>query len=370
MDKTFHVSKYMSSLVPCNEIKGRKSRMNLEAEYNLGKMRERFQEIEETFLGLNTPVEKFVCDDNGVVTDAKVQELAELVIWRECNLYGKNIGISGSRKRYYELLFYLILRAYDPEEKIQNFSDFLEAAKQLADSYKCYEELILHDAGILPGRFHFYNTVYESCKILTGRSISDDFDQSELAGMKLDYEKKQKIWEKKNKELAQIFAPDQEKREAVWEKYRDYGEEGIDSYEDALDNEYYYKYGSYLLDEMTEKYNDASEEYEENRPDAKQRITNEQKKIQEELRKERIKEKERRGKWVASFGDPEEYLKAYKEFSELNFCVNVMSGEQNLRASLLDILAEKGYGRMDDNDRFARVYAELNRILRMTRSRF
>lgn len=351
--------------------------MNLEAEYNLEKLKERLQEIEDTFLGLKTPVAKFLCNDNGKLKDEKVQELAERVIWRECNLYGKNIGISGSRKRYYELLFYLILRAYDPEEKIQNFSDFLEAAKQLADSYKCYEELILHDAGILPGRFHFYNTVYESCKILTGRSISDDFDRTELERMKKDYEKKQKIWEKKNKELDQIFAPDQEKREAVWEKYRDYGEEGIDSYEDALDNEYYYKYGSYLLDELSEKYYETYEEFEERRPEEQKmtEMTEEEKENLEKRRNESAREmkrieQEKKEKWAATFGDPEEYLKAYKEFSELNFCVNVMSGEQNLKDSLLDVLAEKGCNRLDDDDRFMRIYAELNRILRMTRSRF
>lgn len=352
--------------------------MNLEAEYNLEKLKERLQEIEDTLLGLKTPVAKFVCDSNGNVTEEKVQELAERVIWRECNLYGKNIGISGSRKRYYELLFYLILRAYDPEEKIQNFSDFLEAAKQLADSYKCYEELILHDAGILPGHFHFYKAIYESCKILTGQSISDDFDQVELTRMKQDYERKQEIWEKKNKELNQIFALDQEDRETVWEKYKDYGEEGIDSYEDALDNEYFYKFGSYLLDELSEKYYENFDEYGETRSEEQEpteELTEEERRNLEERRKENAREQkrieqERRKKWMATFDNPEKYLEAYREFSKLNFFVNVISGEQNLKALLLDILAEKGFNKLDDDDRFTRIYAELNRILRMARSRF
>lgn len=344
--------------------------MKLEAENNLKKLKVRLQEIEDTLLGLKTPVAKFVCDDNGIATDEKVQELAERVIWRECNLYGKNIGISGSRKRYYELLFYLIFRAYDPEEKIQNFSDFLEASKQLSGSYKCYEELILHDAGVLPGRTSLYKTIYESCKILTGRSISDDFDKLELEKMKQDYKYKQSMWEKNNKGLNQIFGPDREEREVVWEKYKDYGVEGIDSYEDALDNEYYYKYDSYLLDELTEEYDDEFFGQEENQPDAQREIKDEQNKTLDAREKERIKEQVRRERWVASFDNPEEYLVAYREFSELNFFVNVMSGEQNLKASLLDILAEKGYGRMDDDDKFTRIYAELNRILRMARSRF
>ena len=343
--------------------------MKLETEYNFGKLRERLQEIEDTFLGLKTPVAKFLRDKNGEMTDEKVQKLTEWVIWKECNLYGKNIGISGSRKRYYELLFYLILRAYDPEKKIQNFSDLLEAAKQLAGSYRSYEELILHDAGMLPGRTLFYNTIYESCRFLTGRSISDDFDQSELEKMKQDFQYKQSMWEKKNEELNQIYSPDREEREIVWEKYKDYGVEGIDSYQDALENEYYYKYGSYYSDELMEEYDDELFEDEGNPTDEQQETAYEQKKMPEQREEERIREQIRREKWVASFGNPEDYLNAYREFSELNFFVNVMFGEQNLRSTLLDILSDKGFNKVDDVDKFTSIYAELHRILRLTRSR-
>lgn len=348
--------------------------MNLEAEYNLKKLKERFQEIEDTLLGLKTPVTKLVCNDKGMLTDEKVQELAERVIWRECNLYGKNIGILGTKKRYYELLFYLILRAYDPGEKIQNFSDFLDVAEQLANGYKCYEELVLHDAGILPGRFHFHETIYESCMILTGHSISDEFGKEELEDMKQDFERKQEIWEKKNKELNNVFYPSQEDAESVWDKYKDYGEEGIDSYENALDNEYYYKFGSYILDELSEKYYESFDEYGDNMSKEPEMTEEERKKPGERgkeiAKKQERLEKARRKKWAATFDKPEKYLEAYREFSELNFLVDVMSGEQNLKSILLDILEEKGFNKSDDDDRIKIIYSELNRILRIARSRF
>jgi len=44
--------------------------MNIEAEYNLCELKKELNAIEEYILGLRTPVEKYICDENGKITYA------------------------------------------------------------------------------------------------------------------------------------------------------------------------------------------------------------------------------------------------------------------------------------------------------------
>ena len=88
--------------------------MNYLSEYNRNKLKEKLREVECTALGLTTPIGRFVCGEDGLPTEEKIQELADRVIHHQSWFNSEYIGISGVYRRYYELLFYLILRAYDP----------------------------------------------------------------------------------------------------------------------------------------------------------------------------------------------------------------------------------------------------------------
>ena len=154
--------------------------MDVNAEYNLGKIQERLNEIQQNILGLNTPVSKLMGEANGEVTDAKVKEFADTIISHQCNLNGCYIGISGVRKRYFELFFYLVCRAYDPQHRLHNFEDLLMIAKEMSNAYKCREELILREAGLVGGPLGFFLEIHESCMLLTERSLAHDFTEEEL----------------------------------------------------------------------------------------------------------------------------------------------------------------------------------------------
>ena len=71
--------------------------------------------------------------------------------------------------------------------------------------------------------------------------------------------------------------------------------------------------------------------------------------------------------WKETFHNPQEYLDAFREFIELNFVVDVISGEHSLKDSILYILEKEGFNKMDDDVKFVSVYAELNKALRIAR---
>ena len=49
--------------------------MSIYAKYKLEDLREKLKEVENTFLGLRTPISRLIRDENGEVSDAKIQEL-------------------------------------------------------------------------------------------------------------------------------------------------------------------------------------------------------------------------------------------------------------------------------------------------------
>lgn len=312
--------------------------MEMYAEYNLDKLKGKLKEIEDTFLGLRTPVGKFVCDENGLASDEKIKKLVDRVTSHQCWLCARYIGIGGVRKRYIELMFYLILRAYDPYDDVFDFVDFLEAARELSTTFKTREDLILYDSRRKPLiTTRVFGRIKRSCMLLTGRSLSSDMTETELDRMQEVYEQKYKThrdslrkWEEQKK----MLETSQEYKEAVREKYKDYGIKGEDDYFDALDAAIWHKSGNLVAEEEQ---------------DLSQRV----------LRK--------REKWIESFEDPEKYLNAYKEFCELISCVDVWNGAPNLENSIFYILEQEKLNKVGDNDKFVRLYAELNRALKIAR---
>lgn len=339
--------------------------MNVNAEYNWENLKERLKDIENTLLGLKTPVSKIVCDKTGLVTDTKVQALTDMVISHQCNLNGKYIGISGAEKRYYELLFYLIFRAYDAADRVLYFADFLEVAEEMKSVYKCREELILRDAELIGRPLSFFDAIRESCKLLTGRILADDYTKEQLEQMKQDYAEKNSLYERKFNERMRVFALDDDAKTAILEKYEDYGIEGYDDYFDALEQRYWdtYAYHDLIPKEDREFY--KKENAEEELSDVWSIRQNRYFTIEENEKRKSLKEA-----WIHSFKNPEMYLNAYREFSELHFCVNIISNTPNLRDAILYILEYNEVNRMGDDEKFDSLYAELNRALRIARRKY
>lgn len=68
--------------------------MNWDAEYNYSKFCTRMREIEDALKGINIPAKKLFCDENGNISEEKIEEFTSDVVGRQCNLFGKFIGIS------------------------------------------------------------------------------------------------------------------------------------------------------------------------------------------------------------------------------------------------------------------------------------
>ena len=62
--------------------------MNVEAEYNWYELKKELTAIEESFLGLRTPVENYICDKSGKISDEKIEKLLYRVVSSECCLFG------------------------------------------------------------------------------------------------------------------------------------------------------------------------------------------------------------------------------------------------------------------------------------------
>ena len=346
--------------------------MDVYAKYNWDKISGRLKDIEQTILGLNTPVSKLVGDASGMVTDAKVKDFVNAVISHQCNLNGCYVGITGMRKRYFELFFYLVCRAYDPQFRLHNLADLLEIAEEMTNAYKCREEFLLREAGLIGRPRGFFAEIHESCKILTGHSPADDLAETELLKMQEEYLLKKKMAEQIAKEEQSLFTCTEEEKTALWNKYEEYGVEGYTDYFDAVDNWYWHTYGGPIPEDETGEVYTFEDEMERKKALFEKDDKSENTKKSEFQRSiDRLRHTDeyisQAECWKNTFENPQEYLDAYKEFSELLFYVNVISGEQTLQDSILYILEKEGYNRIGDDEKVVSLYAELSRALRIAK---
>ena len=173
--------------------------------------------------------------------------------------------------------------------------------------------------------------------------------------MNEDYKKKSKLYRKKMTEVNRLFELTYEDKIEICKKYEDYGIEGETDVWDALNKEYEYKYGIYDLERLSGNQDDTDTAEVRRK---RYSIFNFQ--DDEELDEKALL-------WKETFHNPQEYLDAFREFIELNFVVDVISGEHSLKDSILYILEKEGFNKMDDDVKFVSVYAELNRALRIAR---
>ena len=345
--------------------------MDVYAEYNWMKIKSRLTDIEQAVLGTGVSVVKLLGDENGVIADEKIKEFTAAVISHQCNLNGEFIGITGSRKRYLELFFYLVFKAYDPQNNMYNFADLMQIAREMSKVYRNREELILCDAGIVCKPMSFFAEIRNSCKLLTGKTLGDDFSEEELMKMKEAYYLKEESAKQKAEETKKLFEITEEERTALWKKYEDYGVEGYTDYWEAVDNWYYHRYGYPIPEDETGEVYTFEDEMERKEKMFGGNDSEKQKKTAFQRRVEYLRHADeyaaQEEAWKKTFENPQEYLDAYREFSELLFCVDVFSVEPTLEDSIFSVLEEKGYNRIGDDEKAVRLYAELNRALRIAR---
>lgn len=338
--------------------------MNIEAQYNWNRLKEKLEEVENTFLGLKTPIGRFICDKNGDVSEAKIRELTDRVIEKDCYVGGEYVGMSGVRKRYYELLFYLILRAYDPDKTVFYFDEFLKKAREISKVYKCREELLLRETYRIGFELPkpYFESIRNSCKILTGKLITTDMTKEELDEIEQIYRQKRDAYYKKKHEIENVYVVDEKVLKHVREKYSEYGIEGDYDLYDAIQKEICMRNGLDIPEEVRLEMKKQEEMTVFDKQDNRYLTA-------EEVKEWRDTETLRKEKWINSFENPQEYLEAYKEFSEIMACIDVFSDElgHNFENALLSVLEEEEVNKIYDDEKLLRLMGSLDKSLRISR---
>ena len=334
---------------------------------NKDKLSECLNDIGEMFRGLKTPLSVYTGGENGIVPENKISKLAERLVSSQCNLFGHYIGISGIQRRHIHLLCYLILRAFDPDDETLDFSDFLRDARQL-DECKSPERHVIADfenSSFALGNIYnngIIRRIRKSCKLLTGSSISDDFTEAEIADMKDAIRErdiqKAGLKDKCEKEIASFERVDPAAADELRARYEDIVIEGETDYWEAMDNEYHYLYGNSFWESERED----EPVYSYSRKLGRHRTAAEEEAWKAQRRELEIK-------WIRSFDDPGEYLKAFREFIEINALVHEFTIKHTLEDSVTELLAADKRDITCDDAVFLKYYSELNRINRILQRR-
>ena len=336
--------------------------MRYNAENNKDKLSLCLNDIGEMFNGLKTPLSIYTGGENGIANEEKINEFAERLVSSQCNLFGYFVGISGIQRRHIQLLCYLILRAFDPDDDTLDFADFLRDAKQL-DECKCREKHIIaaYENNVITGGIYnngIMRRIKNSCMLLTGRCISDDFSEAEIIAMRETIRARDRnnarLKKKCEEQIASSERIEASAADELRERYEEYGIEGETDYREAMDNEYDYLYGNSFWD--SEQENRSLFSF--SRKLGRRRTAAEEEAWQ-------VQRKELEDKWKKSFADPEEYLRAFREFIEINTLVHEFSINHPLDESVMELLAKDKYDITDCNDDFLKYFSELNRIPRI-----
>ena len=218
----------------------------------------------------------------------------------------------------------------------------------------------MRDGGLIGRPVGFWYVIRESCKLLNGRILADDFTENELNQMKREYLLKMNAHEKMTFERKALFELNAGAKEEIWEKYEDYGIEGYEDFMEALETR---RWGCEL---PIEDDGDREGELGEMELSANWSMRKGRYLTVEESRRRAL----RRQAWLDSFGDQEEYLRAYREFSELHFCVNLVTDVPRFREAILSILEKEGYNKLEENERMEGFYRELKRATRNAKRKY
>ncbi len=360
---------------------------------NIVDAEKKFSDIMRNLKGLNTPLKDYVCDENGKLSDEKIESFSNKIL---TNIYTSDyiyeyVGIKDSYGRCLKDYIYLVLRAYNGYgNTVVTFADLLSKLKIIRGqfSFEQYKDQIQFENAeyrevqynrhleedpyndeevpyVVPsGLFVDLN---ESYYYLTGKYYIDEhFDEIEkrvLAREKFDEEVKAFV-DKKQAQL-NLGIPSLEELD---EKYKGEGREPLwndDEYIPSPDEYYYYKeVRGYTLNDLGEHYNDEWDQhidYEDEDEleacdDSEQDDVDEVVVYDEDIRD--VRKEERINQWKNSIKDTEKFVEIYKEFRQLAFAVDLSYVQ--LENAMVYILAEDGKNKLNSTEDFLKVFIALD----------
>lgn len=322
--------------------------------FNRDKIEEKLRMVKNSFYGYNTPISEYVCEKKGVLSDEKIEELADRLI--SVMVYNSEFyryGMGGARRRCLQLYIYLVIRAYG--DRIKTFGDILEVATDMMRSHSSLEDLILYETDWHPvddedededymeykrmryprlGR-GFFADLDNSYKLLAGHSIGDEMTEEEL----------QQIWDRREK-MSKF------RGEEILKKY-----ENLDFVDEYREDEEYrdFLYASADYEDIM-----APREINENKAKVPKLLL-----TRKEIEAAREEELQRQKKWKDSFKDPVVFLEAYKEFRSLFFSTGL--GYDGLEEAVILFLCYEGKSSLTDNEKYLQLHIQLDKAYRTAR---
>ena len=336
--------------------------------YNRDKIEERIHLVKNSLYGYNTPLSEYVCEKKGVLSDEKIEELADRLIRIMVSYGDYRYGIGGAHRRCLQLYIYLIIKAYGG--RVETFGDILEVAADMVRSHDSLEDLILYETDWQPeddkiedneageeelgetefedaeeyydeykkkrqpqyGR-GFFGDLDRSYELLTGHRIGDEMTEEEL----------QEIWDRYAVSQKRVLRKyDHLYLEDECREFEEWSEQwyAVREHQDKLAR------GEINVDEVRQSYRILTE------------------KEQEAARRKEINEK---AKWKDSLQNPEKFIEAYKEFRNLFFSIGF--DREGLEDAIIYFLCSEGRSGLTDSERFLRVHIQLDKAYRMSEKR-
>lgn len=330
--------------------------------FHQNRISEKINKINMNFQGFHTPLDRYICNKNGLVDETKVEKLAEILInkisW--LNLTYKYEGMDGSIVRCLELFFYLSFLSYN--NNMKTFGDLLDYAKRFS-YYETLDELILDESNFGPPYDYSYNdddeyipaneTDFEtwerhfttspfgrgafadlgkSFELLSGHNITDELTKEELFN----------VWKRHDAKVTSK----QEAWKRLSKKYSD----------KAIETEYIGQAPS--MDEMA-----GLDPYLLHFPFHPEKIIPHQKVVLSSpspITNAKNFTSKSPEKWLASFQNPNKYIDAYREFRELIFDIPLPLDD--LTDAVFLFLCQEGLAPAADGNSFIRLHTKLDQV--------
>lgn len=309
------------------------------------------------FTGLNSPLSEYVYDEEGKLSEAKVDELiSELIgIMYDNWYYQYDNGMSGAKKVCIEQFLYLAIMSHRYGDNVKTFRNILSLLEDdnivYSNLFDLYKDEV--DEYKNPPR-GFFGKLHENYEELSGHTILEDMSVEDRPIIEGELGVKDTL-EKYRQQQESIYA--------------EYEKQGIEpiyrreaTYEEMLGIEYDVP-SDYIEDIDPETgelhyvpvWNKCSNTFLEN---AMKRLDTE---YIVEVEK---KEEEALAIWKESIKEPARFLQACRDFRKLYFVVGI--NRKELEETFIRFLSKHGKGKLDNTDKVNELYVTLARAKKMS----
>ncbi len=307
------------------------------------------------FTGLDTFVSEYVSDEEGKLSEAKVDELIGELIGIMYNhwYYQFDNGMSGAKKVCLEQFLYLAIMSHRYGDNVRTFRNILSLLDDdnYSNLFELYEDEIDEHRN---GPRGFFGKLHENYVELSGHTILEDMEEADkvIIDGELDV---QNTSEKYRQQQESICAEYSDRGiDPIYRRVATYEE--MIGYEDAVPCDYIQEInpetGELSYVSVWNKLSPTFLERALKRFDA------------EYVAEVEKNEASALAEWKESIKDPARFLQACRDFRKLYFVVGI--NRKELEETFVRFLNKQGKGKLDNTDKVDELYVTLARAKKMS----